>query len=393
MNKKRAYLLIALLIGFYSLQNSPMWKVLREKVGTAWIEWLFWAIIIVLVLYVFPKVKDIGRKNKQHHVIFWAFNIGVAYVIANIAVGVMFGFGKSPYNHSLKGIVLNLLSVGLVVVGRELTRSYLINVFYNKKREITLVMVILFMTATQISFSRVVGIKDLETFTIFCAEYLLPRLSENLLVTYLVMYGGVKSSLVYLLFVNGFEWLSPILPDIEWLIKSIITMSIPVGGTLFVMKEYLVVTKQVKKSHEQENLWTLIPTAIVAVGIVWFTVGVFPIYPSVIATGSMEPMIKPGDVILVNKISEEEQLKALSEGDVIQFQRDDILITHRIIEIEEDEGMTVYRTKGDNNSGEDRRLVKQEEVKGTLAGIVPKIGWPTLWLKTERSSVPEDIEF
>lgn len=393
MNKKRAYLLIGLLIGFYSLQNSPLWKQLRDKVGTTWIEWLFWASIILFVLYGFPKMRDIGRKNKQHHVIFWAFNIGIAYIIAHIAAGICFGFGKSPYDHSLMGIFRNIFTIGLMVIGRELVRTYLVKVFYNKKSFIWLVVIVLFMTATQISFSRVLGINNLETFTVFCAEYLLPRLSENILATYLVMYGGIRSSLVYLAFVNGFEWLSPILPDIEWLIKSIITMGVPIIGTIFVMNQYMVVTRQIKKKHEKENLWTLIPSAAFSVIIVWFAVGVFPIYPSVIATGSMEPMIKPGDVILVNKITDASQVKELKNGDVIQFQRDDILITHRIIDVLEVEGQTVYETKGDNNSGKDQRLVEQQEVKGTLAGIIPKIGWPTLWLKTERSNVPEDVEF
>ena len=65
----------------------------------------------------------------------------------------------------------------------------------------------------------------------------------------------------------------------------------------------------------------------------------FPVYPSVIATGSMEPMIKPGDVILVDKATSIEEIYSLREGDVIQFSRDAILISHRIIEIVEEEGV------------------------------------------------------
>jgi len=40
-------------------------------------------------------------------------------------------------------------------------------------------------------------------------------------------------------------------------------------------------------------------TAIIAVAIVWFAVGVFPIKPFLVPSGSMVPIINPGDVVIV----------------------------------------------------------------------------------------------
>ena len=63
----------------------------------------------------------------------------------------------------------------------------------------------------------------------------------------------------------------------------------------------------------------------------WFWIGVFPVRPLVILTGSMEPKIMPGDVVLIEKMQKEEDIQKLSEGDIINFDRDDkINITHRI---------------------------------------------------------------
>ena len=45
----------------------------------------------------------------------------------------------------------------------------------------------------------------------------------------------------------------------------------------------------------------MILTGVTGVLIIWFAVGLFPIYPSVIITGSMEPLIKPGDIVLLKK--------------------------------------------------------------------------------------------
>ena len=58
----------------------------------------------------------------------------------------------------------------------------------------------------------------------------------------------------------------------------------------------------------------------------------------------MEPEIKPGDIILVERIVDIEGINKLKVGDIIQFQRDGILISHRIIDIkrEEEKGISFH---------------------------------------------------
>jgi len=133
-------------------------------------------------------------------------------------------------------------------------------------------------------------------------------------------------------------------------------------------------------------------TSIISIAIIWFSVGVFPIYPSVIATGSMRPMTKPGDVILARKVTD---VNNLHTGDVIQFKRDGVSISHRIIEIVEDreKGVPVFRTKGDNNSAPDVDLVKPEQVKGKIINVIPNAGWPSLLIRSSREIPLEEIEF
>ena len=154
-------------------------------------------------------------------------------------------------------------------------------------------------------------------------------------------------------------------------------------------------SRQIKvREKDEENPLGWMITSILSILIIWFSVGVFPIYPSVIATGSMEPMIKPGDVILVRKTVDMEGINNLKVGDVIQFKRDNILISHRIIDIinDEKEGLS-FRTKGDNNSGADTELVKPQDIRGIIVYNVPKIGWPTLLIKSNKDIPLDDIVF
>jgi signal peptidase len=107
----------------------------------------------------------------------------------------------------------------------------------------------------------------------------------------------------------------------------------------------------------------------------------------------MRPLIYEGYVIVIKKLMIEEDINHLKPGDIIQFSRDDILITHRIFQIFKDRnGNLSFQTKGDNNSAIDPRLVMPNEVRGTLTKVIPKIGLPTLLIKSRRTSEPEGVE-
>ena len=69
----------------------------------------------------------------------------------------------------------------------------------------------------------------------------------------------------------------------------------------------------------------------------------------------------------VHKISNEDEIYELSEGDIINFKRGNIIITHRIKEVFKDEaGNVSFETKGDNNNAVDEEKVQPNDVKGTV---------------------------
>lgn len=86
-----------------------------------------------------------------------------------------------------------------------------------------------------------------------------------------------------------------------------------------------------------------------------------------VATGSMEPTIDVGDVIIV-KITNE-----VNENDIIVCNKDNAFITHRLIKIEEDN----FITKGDANNTEDEPMQKSDLV-GKVINIIPDF---SLWRK------------
>ena len=186
--------------------------------------------------------------------------------------------------------------------------------------------------------------------------------------------------MIYMSIIQAFNWLSPILPNLKWITAALIGIMCPIFS-LSAMQNLYIKESRAGKKLEKEGIVGWMFTSMFSIGVIWFVVGVFPVYPSVIATGSMEPLIKPGDVIIVEKIRSIKDIEKLCDGDVIQFQLDGALVSHRITEIIEDDDGKKFRTKGDNNTTHDSELVNVTDIKGKIVYVVPKIGWPTLLVK------------
>lgn len=91
-----------------------------------------------------------------------------------------------------------------------------------------------------------------------------------------------------------------------------------------------------------------------------------------VLTGSMQPAIDPGSVVVVRPVDP----LTLHPGDVITFAADGqpgVFITHRIVEVLPTSPVT-FVTKGDANSGKDPKPVPAEAVRGQVWFDVPLLG-------------------
>lgn len=380
---------LSIILGIYLLENLPFIKIGSTSYFVYIIKPLLW-FIAIFIIWLLPRVRPSAKLRYHSSLKGYAAYVGIFYILFLFLGGVVEGFGKSPYDLSPVGIIKNLIVLGSILVGRELVRAYLVNNLVKDRPLFTMTIITLLMTALNIPFFRVANLNGgFETLQ-YLGETVLPELSRNILLTYLVFIGGASPAIIYLTILQGAFWFSPILPNLNWITKSLIGMACPIFSLMFIQYIYLVQAKKLKHRYaKKENPLGWIVTTVFSIGIIWFALGVFPLQPSVIATGSMEPMIKPGDVIIVDK----KHNKDLKLGDVIQFKKDNIYISHRIIDIIEEKKQIKYRTKGDNNSVWDSDLVTIEEIKGRIIYVVPKIGWPTLLIKG-RSEVPrEKVEF
>ena len=96
--------------------------------------------------------------------------------------------------------------------------------------------------------------------------------------------------------------------------------------------------------------------------------------PLKVLSGSMEPDIKTGDLIIVKDTGK----TSIEEGDIITFRiNSDTLVTHRVVEIYNQNGDISFKTKGDANNAEDEDLVMGDDLVGKYIFRIPAFGYLT----------------
>ena len=103
------------------------------------------------------------------------------------------------------------------------------------------------------------------------------------------------------------------------------------------------------------------------------TLSFFGIKSFIVLSGSMEPTINVGDLIFVK------DTKNIKEQDIISFQVENAVITHRVIEITKN---NTYITKGDANNIEDTEEIAKDKIQGKYFFKIGKIGNIILFFKT-----------
>lgn len=116
------------------------------------------------------------------------------------------------------------------------------------------------------------------------------------------------------------------------------------------------------------NLWQLFSRIILKDKIS----SVFGYTQVTVMSGSMEPVISAGDVLIIH---DEDEYNA---EEIVTFWRDEVLVTHRLIE-EREQG---WITKGDYNNAVDSQLVQKDQIIGKVIVIIPYLGLVILYLRT-----------
>lgn len=373
----RAWLIIGLVAAVYcaiylGLPRLPISPLIKSIVIQAAL-WVFLAWVIRRL----PSYRTAARIKDRADIIAAAFMVGFFQVLFYGIGGLFVAFGKNPNPFTPFVVIQNLVLMSAMLLGAELSRAWLINHMGKGRGFLALAFVSVLYTFLTIPLAQIAMLKPAMESIDFLNSTLLPALAENLLATLFALLAGPKASLAYRATLQSFWWFSPVLPDLSWGFKGIIGTVMPIVGLVMVQSIYSGASraKQVREGGSPAG-W--IGTSIISVLIIWFAVGVFPIRPALVPTGSMSPLINPGDIVIVARTP----LNKVKVGDIIEFRTPKkIAIVHRVIKVEETKGQTFFITKGDANNTADSDPVPPANIMGKAIMVIPKVGWLAIAVK------------
>jgi len=107
----------------------------------------------------------------------------------------------------------------------------------------------------------------------------------------------------------------------------------------------------------------------------------------IVLTDSMYPVIKSGDLIILNKIN----AKDVKVGDIITYfdptGTTTTTVTHRVIELTKINKEIAFRTKGDANNTDDKTIVPNDKLVGIYKMRIAQLGNIAMFMSTTKGLI------
>jgi signal peptidase len=278
--------------------------------------------------------------------------------------------------------MFNIFFVSTLLIGTEISRAYLIRRGVQSRRYTTSVLILttLVFVFIKITPNQLIGLTTASPDILleFIGKILITSIAINLLASYLSYVGGATASIAYMGTLYAFEWFSPILPNPHWTILALIGTIVPAIGFNLMQGSHKDPTEHIKRHHRKkrsEQGWTAV--AIFSVVMVFFSFGFFGVNPTVIYSGSMQPTLHVGDIVIIQKT----QVENLKQGDIIQYRKDNVTYVHRIYAVTTDNQHIQITTKGDANDHPDPDQITSDKILGKSLVTIPQLGWIQIIIK------------
>jgi signal peptidase len=350
---------------------------------------VFYAVILTVYIIFTGREKNPAPIGDSSAVsaMYAAMFILLLYLAAVFVTSVLFG---GMTNRAVSGFARFADSVWIYAVPAaigEVFRFKIVRSTFSSRALVNTVLVLILTFAHFNIMSRFETDRLFRDFFIF----FIPALLMNGVLTYMAYRSPLKV-LIILRCLFLFPLLSPAVPSVSVEVWASITcgmlflaaliyhanMQTPEGGFTKAAGKFM----KIKQSRASLLLLTGV-TALFAA----FFLRVFPLFPTVVITGSMEGAVDRGAVAFVEKVAAEDVTDKVNVGSIILFHSSargsDREILHRVIEIRESQSSgTVYITQGDANPIPDREPVRPEQIIGIVENYIPYAGYPVVIIRS-----------
>ena len=339
---------------------------------------LFVVAMLALSYYMlgFEKSKKTDKKEIIRSVAIYS----AAFLFLLYGLGIFIGYVHSPYSRNFWGMLKNILPITILIFSTELLRYNILKKSGNTKK--MRFITVIFTTLIDMSIvARLYNIHTFEGFEEMLMVIVIPMGSKNIMLSRFSGSYGYEPGVIYSLIMGLYEYILPIQPDLNIYLRSVLTFLIPVGMEVIINNRFEKKEKvDIRDENSLQNKILTAVSSIIMVIIIMLNSNAFRFATSAVGSGSMEPTIRVGDAILIDKFYQD-HLDKLKVGDILVFRIEDSVYTHRIVDIDIHGQTYQISTKGDKKGNvQDDWLVTNKDVVGVVKGRIPLIGYPTVWL-------------
>lgn len=301
--------------------------------------------------------------------------MGLLYITLYYLTGTVYGLYYALVRLSVSSFFNYILPIAVVIVASEVIRSVLLA--QNIRAASAMAYLICFLAELLIgasfggtkSFNQ---IADILGYTVF------PAITSGVLYHYLSRRYGKYPNISYRLLTTLFPYVIPYSTQLNAAIYAFARLLAPLLIYVFVHALY---EKKTKRHTSPKRVW--LSYAAVALSVV--SMAAFMMLIScqfrygliVVATESMTGEINKGDAIIYTRYEDQ----PIEEGQVIVFERNRTKVIHRVVDIQNIDGVVRYYTKGDANEENDAGYVTESDIIGLTDHKIPLVGVPTIWIR------------
>ena len=374
---KKSYIKIILFIftfSFILVLNSLKFKMLGQ-IGLD----IVLLLSLVIMYFTFGFEKDRHRYSKD--IILEIIIILIAFFLFYYLSGILIGFAKNTNYFTINSFCNIIIPIIFYFFIKEFLRYQLLMKSSESKTLIIITCIFFIIIDNVVPFSAHSLGFNKDTFLLIALTFL-PSISENILCSYLSLNLGYKPGIVYLLIMQLYKYLLPIIPNPNEYLYSLIFLIFPLIVLVRIENWFKkdrienVVLDNYRQSKKE--LLFFLPLTIFICVLIYVVSGYFRYYAVAVASGSMEPEISKGDIVIVDKNYNE-----INVGDVLAYKHDQKVIIHRVYRIIKTNDEYFIYTKGDANNDYDKYKITEDLFIGIVKIKIPLIGYPTV-LVNER---------
>lgn len=317
------------------------------------------------------KVKSIDSKKVTIILVIFA----IIYLSGFYLMGIYFGYYKAIVIFNLYTLTNFIIPTLIIIISSEVIRNVLIvqNVRFSK-----IVTFIIMVLIDLMIYSNIYTVDGYDEFVEIIGFTLFASIACNLLYNYISNRYGIVGNIIYRSITVLYIYIIPIIPNVYVFFRAILRMIYPY--IIYQILEYTFSNKNmiVAMEDKRKNIISKVVLGFITLFLAMLISCQFKYGILVIGSGSMAGAINKGDAILFKQFDTNDEIKM---NQIIIFNKNNMKIVHRVVDINKINGEIRYITKGDANQDNDDGYITNEDITGICEFRIAYIGYPSIWIR------------